>query len=92
MGTDHLYYLRNVLKMTSTHPTGFTVEVVGIKANSQGRSCEQHETCGSLVEEDVVFRLRNVQGVVEGKEEKAIAAHIHTAARKVLFPDRYSLL
>ena len=54
MGTDHLYYLRNVLKMTSTHPTGFTVEVVGIKANSQGRSCEQHETCGSLVEEDSI--------------------------------------
>ena len=76
MGTDHLYYLRNVLKMTSTHPTGLTVEVVGIEANSQGRSCEQLETCGSLVEENVVLRLRKVQVVVEGKEETAIAAYI----------------
>ena len=76
MGTDHLYYLTKVLKMTSTHPTGLTVEVVGIEANSQGRSCELHETCGSLVEEDVVLRLRKVQVVVEGKEETAIAAYI----------------
>ena len=76
MGTDHLHYLKIVLKMTSTHPTGLTVEVVGIEANSQGRSCEQLETCGSLVEENVVLRLRKVQVVVEGKEETAIAAYI----------------
>ena len=61
--------------MTSRHPVGVTVEVVGIESNTQGRSCEHHSTCGSLVEEDVVLRLRKVQVIVDGSEETAIAAY-----------------
>ncbi len=35
--------------------------------------CEEHELCGDeVLKEDVVVRLRTVQLVVDGKEEKAI--------------------
>ena len=51
------------------------VEIVGIEASSNGRSCEEHDVCGSVLTEDVVVRLRKVQ-VVNGKgiEETVIAA------------------
>ena len=60
----------------ATHPSGITVEIVGIEASSNGRSCEEHNVCGSVLTEDVVVRLRKVQ-VVNGKgiEETAIAVH-----------------
>ena len=45
----------------SSPPSGIIVEIVGIEANSNGRSCHQHYVRGSLVEEDVVLRLRKVQ-------------------------------
>jgi hypothetical protein len=60
----------------ATHPSGITVEIVGIEASNNGRSCEEHDVCGSILIEDVVVRLRKVQVVNEkGKEETAIAAN-----------------
>ena len=59
----------------SFHPTGITVEIVGTQSNTQGRSCEEHDICGSVMAEDVVVRLRKVQVVIDGKEESAIAAY-----------------
>jgi hypothetical protein len=59
----------------SFHPTGITVEIVGTESNTQGRSCEEHDICGSVMAEDVVVRLRKVQVVVNRKEESAIAAY-----------------
>jgi hypothetical protein len=60
----------------SHHPTGLTVEVVGIEASSNGRSCHMHDVCGSVIEEDTVLRIRKVQIVnVLGKEETALAAY-----------------
>ena len=61
--------------MASFHPTAVTLEIVGLESNTQGRSCDMHATCGCLVKEDVVLRLRKVQVVVEGMEESAIAAY-----------------
>ena len=66
MRTDHVRkgdkkWQRNMTNMTKLYPTGVTVEAVGIESNLQGRSCEQHETCGSLVKGNVVLRLRKVQ-------------------------------
>ena len=62
--------------MSIYHPTGITVEIVGIEAVSNGRSCYQHDVCGTLVEEDVVLRLRKVQILNSlGREETAIAAY-----------------
>jgi len=56
------------------HPSGIVVEIVGTEMSCQGRSCEEHENCGEVLQEDVVVRLRKIQLMVEGKEETAIAA------------------
>lgn len=61
---------------TSHHPTGITVEIVGTEASTQGRSCDRHLCCGSVLSEDVVVRLRKVQVVMKGKEEPALAAYL----------------
>ena len=57
------------------HPSGVLVEIVGIAASNEGRNCEDHKCCGSLLETDVVVRFRTTQVVVNGKEEQAIAAY-----------------
>jgi hypothetical protein len=46
----------------------------GTEMSCQGRSCEEHDICGKVLKKDVVVRLRKIQLMVEGKEEKAIAA------------------
>jgi hypothetical protein len=67
----HLY------SMSVHHPTGITVEIVGIEASGNGRSCCQHDVCGSVLDDDVVVRLRKVQIInSSGKEETAIAAYL----------------
>jgi hypothetical protein len=59
----------------ATHPTGITVEIVGIESGTQGRSCEEHDICGLVLAEDVVVRFRKIQVIVDGKEQSAIAAY-----------------
>ena len=55
---------RNLTTM-ACHPSGVTVDIVGIKKADQGRSCEKHEVCGSLLAPDVVVRIREVQLALE---------------------------
>lgn len=55
------------------HPSGITVDVVGIAASDQGRSCEVHEACGSVLTADMLVRFRCVQIEVNGKEETALS-------------------
>ena len=57
------------------HPTGETVEILGLNQGTNGRSCPDHDNCGSVVKPDVVCRLRKVQVIIQGKEESAIAAY-----------------
>ena len=58
----------------ATHPSGITVEIVGIEASNNGRSCEEHDVSGSILIEDVVVRLRKVQVVNEkGMVPSAVA-------------------
>ena len=57
----------------SRHPPGIIVQIVGTLMGDNGRSCEDHAACGSVLEEDMVVRLRRVQVLVEGREETAIA-------------------
>ena len=57
------------------HPTGETVEILGLNQATNGCSCPDHENCGSVVKPDVVVRLRKVQVIIQGKEESAIAAY-----------------
>ena len=58
-----------------THPSGITVEIVGIERGDRGRSCEEHDVCGTVVEEDTLLRLRKEQILVDGQEETAIACY-----------------
>ena len=64
-----------------THPEGIVIEIVGITACNQGRSCEEHPYCGEVIDEDVVVRLRRVQVIMPskdggpGKEVTAVAVY-----------------
>ena len=57
----------------ASHPLGIVVKIVGIKKGDRGRSCEEHNVCGLVVEEDTLLRLRRVQIEVDGQEETVIA-------------------
>ena len=60
------------------HPSRFlTLEIVGIEASNNSRSCDQHDMCGSVLDDDVVIWLRKVQILNRnGHEETAIAAYL----------------
>jgi hypothetical protein len=59
------------------HPTGITVEIVGVETSNSGRSCDQHDICGSVLDDDVVVRLQKIQILnSQGREETAIAAYL----------------
>jgi hypothetical protein len=45
----------------SHHPSGIQLDVVGTEEGNRGRSCEEHDVCGDVLELDVVVRLRDVQ-------------------------------
>jgi hypothetical protein len=57
------------------HPTGVKVDIVGIAAGNHGRSCEEHDVCGRVLEENSVVRIRHVQILVDGNEESALAVY-----------------
>jgi hypothetical protein len=64
--------------MSTHHPPGITVEIVGMDASGNGRSCYQHDVCGSVLDYDIVVRLRKVQIMNSSRrEETAIAAYLH---------------
>ena len=50
----------------AAHPPGVFVEIVDTLMSDSGRSCEEHAVCGSVLEEDMVVRLRKVQVLVDG--------------------------
>ena len=50
----------------ATHPSGITVEIVGIEQGDRGSSCEEHDMCGTVVEENTLLRLRKEQLLVNG--------------------------
>jgi hypothetical protein len=63
--------------MSIHHPAGITVEIVGIKASGNGRSCDRHDVCGSVLGDDVVVRLRKVQIIISSdNEETDIVAYL----------------
>jgi hypothetical protein len=68
--------------MSSYHPDGHTVDVVGIIAPDRGRNCDEHPFCGEIVALDVVVRFRremiHVAGGTDGgpgREEPAIVVY-----------------
>jgi hypothetical protein len=60
---------------TKVHPVGITIDIVRIEADNRGRSCEEHDVCGSVLKEDAVVRIRHVQIRVDGSEESALAVY-----------------
>jgi hypothetical protein len=62
------------LTPVATHPPGIVVEIVGTLMGDRGRSCEEHAVCGSVLEEDMVVRLRKVQVLVDGGAEETVIA------------------
>ena len=44
--------------MSSYHPDGLTVDIVGLIASNRGRNCDGHPFCGEIVQLDVVVRFR----------------------------------
>ena len=49
---------------------------MAVEANSNGRLCHQHDTCGKIVEKDIVLRLQKVDILhSEGRKETEIAAY-----------------
>ena len=59
----------------SFHPLGEIVEIVGINSNTNGRSCEEHHTCGCVLEEDTLVRLRKCQVYINGHEQSAVGVY-----------------
>ena len=59
----------------SFHPLGEIVETVGINSNTNGRSCEEHHTCGCVLEEDSLVRLQKRQVYINGHEQSAVGVY-----------------
>lgn len=60
----------------TTEFEGAMVDIVGVNTGDRGRSCEEHDICGSALGLDFVVRFRSVQIVGDdGKEETALAAY-----------------
>ena len=57
------------------HPTGVTVDIVGINAGNRGRNCEEHDVCGTVLTLDALVRFRVEQVLVNGREETAICVY-----------------
>jgi hypothetical protein len=77
---DHfdVWMSTQILDMSNffTHPQGNTVEVVGLSACSSGRNCEEHTTCGIVVQPDVVLRVRRVAvDTDDGRHVNALAVY-----------------
>jgi hypothetical protein len=68
--------------MSSYHPDGLAVDIVGIIASDPGRNCDDHPFCGEIVKLDVVVRflceMIHVAGGPNGglgREEPAIVVY-----------------
>ena len=59
----------------SFHPLGEIVEIVGINSNTNWRSCEEHHTCGCVLEEDTLVRLQKRQVYINGCEQSAVGVY-----------------
>ena len=58
-----------------SHPLGEIVEIVGIYSNTNGHSCEEHHTCGCVLEEDSLIRLQKRQVYINGHEQSAVGVY-----------------
>ena len=59
----------------SSHLIGETVEIVGVNSNTNWHSCEDHHTCGYVLEEDTLIRLQKCQVHINGYEQSAVGVY-----------------
>ena len=59
----------------SSHLLGEIVEIVGINSHTNGRSCEEHHTCGCVLEEDSLVQLQKHQVYINGHEQSAVGVY-----------------
>lgn len=59
----------------SVHPRGESVDIVGIRAATNGRQCSDHGICGDVLAPDMVVRFRKVQVLKNGNSVDAIAVY-----------------
>ena len=59
----------------TTRSQSIVVDIVGTNYSSNGRTCEEHKCCGSVLKEDMVVRFRVVEVEANGGEERAIAVY-----------------
>ena len=52
--------------MSSYHPDGLTVDIVGIIASDCGRNCKDHPFCDEIVELEVIVCFRREMTHVTG--------------------------
>ena len=57
------------------HPSGITVEIVGIEKGDCCQLCKEHNVCMTVVEEDILLHPRKEQILVDGQEETAITCY-----------------
>ncbi len=69
----------------AAHPPGIMVEIVGIEKGDRGRSCEEHDVCGEVVEEDTLLHLGREQILVDVNSLPAIGAHECQVFEKLLW-------
>ena len=60
-----------------SYPTGIFVDIIGTQETSQGRTCDDGKTaCGSLLVTDSLVQFRQVQVLIDGVEETALAVYL----------------
>ena len=53
----------------ATHPTGETVDIVGINCGDNGHSCEEFPVCGDALRHGLLVCLWSEQMMIEGVEQ-----------------------
>jgi len=55
---------------------GIKLDVVGLDATNNGRSCRNHECCGQVVRSGDIIVFRGCEVIVNNIKERGIAAHL----------------
>ena len=57
----------------ATHPTGETVDIVGINCGDNGHSCEEFPVCGDALKHDSLVHTSSDQILIEGVEQAVMS-------------------
>ena len=66
-------YIIHLHTAMATHPTGETVDIVGINCGDNGHSCEEFPVCGDAFKHDSLVHLQSEQMMIEGVEQAVMS-------------------